>query len=112
MGGLATPAPCGGWESPITAGLLVAGAASPGEVVVEGDRVWWSESRPDEGGRNVVLRDGVEAVPPGTNVRTLVHEYGGGAWWAFDGTLVYSLYDDQRLYRLDPDGPAGGGPGG
>ena len=110
MGGLATPAPCGGWESPITAGLLVAGAAAPGEVVVEGDRVWWSESRPDEGGRNVVLRDGVEAVPPGTNVRTLVHEYGGGAWWAFDGTLVYSLYDDQRLYRLDPDGPAGGGP--
>lgn len=80
MGGLATPAPCGGWESPITAGLLVAGAASPGEVVVEGDRVWWSESRPDEGGRNVVVRDGVEAVPPGTNVRTLVHEYGGGAW--------------------------------
>ena len=84
----------------------MAGAASPGEVVVDGGRVWWSESRPDEGGRTVVLCDGVEAVTPEVNVRTLVHEYGGGAWWAFDGALVYSDNSDQRLYRLD----AGGSP--
>jgi len=106
MGGLVEAAPYGSWGSPITAGLLVAGAASPTEVVVDGDRVWWSESRPDEGGRSVVVCDGVDAVSPEVNVRTLVHEYGGGAWWAFGGTLVYSDHSDQRLYRMD----AGGSP--
>ncbi|MBS1264952.1 MAG: Dipeptidyl aminopeptidase BIII [Acidimicrobiaceae bacterium] len=104
MGRLADTAPCGSWGSPITAGLLVAGAASPSEVVVDAGRVWWSESRPDEGGRSVVVCDGVDAVPPEVNVRTLVHEYGGGAWWAFGGTLVYSDHSDQRLYRLEEGG--------
>ncbi len=104
MGGLAAAAPCGSWGSPITAALLVAGAASPSEVVVDGDRVWWSESRPDEGGRSVVVCGGVDAVPPEVNVRTLVHEYGGGAWWAFGGTLVYSDHTDQRLYRMGDGG--------
>ncbi len=106
MGDVAVEAPCGSWGSPLTAGLLVAGAASPGEVVVDGGRVWWSEARPGEGGRTVVVCDGVDAVPAEVNVRTLVHEYGGGAWWSYSGTLVYSDHSDQRLYRLD----AGGSP--
>ncbi len=84
--------------------MLVAGAVSPGEVVIDGDQVWWSESRPNEGGRTVVVCGGVDAVSSEVNVRTLVHEYGGGAWWAFDGTLIYSDHADQRLYRLDKGG--------
>ncbi len=111
VGGGADPAPCGSWASPVTAGMLVAGAATPAEVAVEGGRVWWSESRPDEGGRTVVLCDGVEACPAGSNVRTLVHEYGGGAWWAFDGGLVYSQHLDQRLYRAVRPGTGADGSG-
>jgi len=98
------PAPCGSWASPITAESLVAGAAGLGEVVVDGDSVWWAESRPDEGGRTVVVCDGIDALGADANVRTLVHEYGGGAWWAFDSVLVHSEFDDQRLWRQDPDG--------
>ena len=101
---MAETAPCGSWASPITAESLVAGAAGLGEVVVEGDSVWWAESRPDEGGRIVVVCDGIDVVGPDANVRTLVHEYGGGAWWAFDGGLVYSDFDDQRLWLQGPDG--------
>ncbi|MDP6648766.1 MAG: hypothetical protein QF796_01365, partial [Acidimicrobiales bacterium] len=101
---MAETAPCGSWASPITAESLVAGAAGLGEVVVEGDSVWWAESRPDEGGRIVVVCDGIDVVGPDANVRTLVHEYGGGAWWAFGGGLVYSDFDDQRLWLQGPDG--------
>ena len=101
--------PYGSWPSPITARTLVAAAVSLGEVVVDGAEVWWAESRPDEGGRTVVVRrtaDGevADAVPAEEDVRTGVHEYGGGAWWVVDGVLVYTRRSDERLVRRDPDG--------
>ena len=52
----------------------------------------------------MVVCDGIDALGADANVRTLVHEYGGGAWWAFDSVLVHSEFDDQRLWRQDPDG--------
>ncbi|MDE0928898.1 MAG: hypothetical protein OSA06_09100, partial [Acidimicrobiales bacterium] len=65
---MAVAAPGGSWLSPLTARAVVAGAVSPGEVEVHAGQVWWSESRPDEGGRSVVVCDGVDAVGPETNV--------------------------------------------
>jgi dipeptidyl aminopeptidase/acylaminoacyl peptidase len=102
-------APYGSWPSPITAASIVSGAASITEVAVDGDDVWWAESRPSEGGRAAVMRlapDGtaLEVTPPGANARTRVHEYGGGAWWVRDGVLVYVELADQQLRRIDPDG--------
>ena len=101
------PAPCGTWPSPITPALLVSGAAGISECVPERDGgLWWTESRPDEGGRTALMRhaDGrsVEVSPPGANVRTTVHEYGGGAWWAADGIAWYVDHADQRLRRVVP----------
>lgn len=101
--------PHGAWPSPISAASLVEGAVGIAELVTDGADVWWSESRPDEGGRVAIVRsvDGGEAeevTPPGANVRTGVHEYGGGAWWAQDGTLYYVEHADQRLRRLVPGG--------
>ena len=46
----------------------------------------------------------VDVVPAGFNVRTLVHEYGGGAYALHAGTAFFSHFDDQRLYRIDPGG--------
>ena len=72
--------------------------------------LWWAESRPDEGGRTAVMRcdlgsnDTQEVTPEGANVRTRVHEYGGGAWWPHDGSLYYVEFADQRLRRLDAPG--------
>lgn len=102
-----TELPYGSWPSPITAEALVVGAASPGEVRVDGRDVWWSESRPSEGGREQLVRrtpDGARAdvLPEGVSARTRVHEYGGGAWAVRDGVLVYADWSDQRLYRLAP----------
>jgi dipeptidyl aminopeptidase/acylaminoacyl peptidase len=103
----------GEWPSPVTAESLVAGAAGISEVIADPVQpwlLWWAESRPDEGGRTAVMRcdlrggEAVEATPAGSNVRTRVHEYGGGAWWPHDGSLFYVEFADQRLRRLDTPG--------
>jgi dipeptidyl aminopeptidase/acylaminoacyl peptidase len=98
--------PLGSWPTPITSELVVRAAARLGEVVVDGDEVWWSEARPAEGGRSVIVRrsaDGTvtDVLPAPWNARTRVHEYGGGAWTVSDGTLWFTEFTDQRLYRLD-----------
>jgi dipeptidyl aminopeptidase/acylaminoacyl peptidase len=101
------PLPHGSWPTPITSELVVSSAARLGEVVVDGDDVWWSESRPSEQGRSVIVRrsrDGTvtDVLPAPWNARTRVHEYGGGAWTVSDGTLWFTEFTDQRLYRLAP----------
>ena len=106
-----TPRPYGTWPSPIPARLAASGSIRLRNVVRAGDDVYWTESRPEEGGRLAVVRwsNGqapAEVTPPGANVRTRVHEYGGGAFAAAEGILVYAEFADQRLYRLSP--PAGG----
>jgi len=106
MPGDCTVAPFGSWSSPISADMLVSGAKGINEVVPDAASVWWSESRPEEGGRVAIMRwhDGniEEITPPTANVRTLMHEYGGGAWWVDDGVLWYVDYADQRLRELRP----------
>jgi len=95
---------CGSWRSPITADFLVNSAVSFGEIVVSGQDIWWSETRPDQGGRTAIVRNGSDVVGPEINIRTLVHEYGGGAWWVFGDTLIHTSFDDQRLWSQDLDG--------
>jgi dipeptidyl aminopeptidase/acylaminoacyl peptidase len=106
--------PYGAWPSPLSFEALVAGAAAPGEVRVDADDVWWSESRPAEGGRVELVRrrvDGSRAdVLAGRgdrtwNARTGLLEYGGGAWCVESGVAVFAQWDDQRLHRVVADDP-------
>src|SRR3954447_11050169 len=97
--------PYGSWPTPITSELVVRAAARPAGVVVDGDSVWWGESRPGEGGRTAIVRNGADVLPPPWNARTRVHEYGGGAWTVAAGTLWFTHFADQRLHRLDPGAP-------
>jgi dipeptidyl aminopeptidase/acylaminoacyl peptidase len=102
---MTTTAPYGSWKSPITSDLIVAGSIRLGEIRLEGDTVYWSEGRPTEGGRSVVVRrtpDGqiTDLTPSPFNARTRVHEYGGGAFNVVKGTLYFSNFADQRLYRV------------
>lgn len=117
-------APCGSWPTPITSELVVRAAASLGEVALDGDDVWWAERRPEEAGRTQLVRwqpgtGPQDVLPEGFNVRTAVHEYGGGAWWVRDGVVWFADWADQRLYRLQvgegtdlpaADGGSGGEP--
>src|SRR5215469_13244913 len=84
-------APYGSWKSPITSDLIVAQSTMLSDVRLDGDHVYWLEGRPQEQGRNVIVRAGpdgavADITPPGFNVRTRVHEYGGAAWLVADGT--------------------------
>ena len=101
--------PFGSWPTPITSELVIRAAVGFGAVVIDGDEVWWSEQRPEEGGRTQLVcrrSDGttVEVLPPGWNARTAAHEYGGGAWWVRSGTAWFASWVDQRLYRVEPGG--------
>lgn len=103
------PAPFGSWSSPIGAADVARGRIRLVDVDFGADGVYWIESRPAEEGRYVVVRRGVDGstvdvTPPGFNVRTRVHEYGGGACLVAGTTLFFSNYEDQRLYRQDGPG--------
>ena len=96
---------CGSWPSLISARVLAEQGLRLSAVTVQGDDIFWIEGRPSEEGRNVLVRrtpDGrtAEAVPAGFNVRTRVHEYGGGAYLLDGNTVYFANYADQRLYRV------------
>jgi dipeptidyl aminopeptidase/acylaminoacyl peptidase len=100
-------APYGSWKSPITTDLIVAKATTLGQLCLDGADVCWTEQRPGEAGRTVIVRrtpDGQtrDLTPPGFNVRTRVHEYGGGAYTVADGTLYFIHFADQHLYVQEP----------
>ncbi|HLG57771.1 MAG TPA: prolyl oligopeptidase family serine peptidase [Vicinamibacterales bacterium] len=94
----------GTWASPISAQVVAAQGLRLGAVSVDGDEIYWLEGRPSEGGRSVLVRrsrDGrhSDLTPPGFNVRTRVHEYGGGAYLVVNGEIYFSNFADQRIYR-------------
>lgn len=100
-----TTKPYGSWSSPITSQSVAAGTIRFGEVVCEGEDLYWTEARPTEGGRSTIMhrnREGAvrECLPPPWNARSRVHEYGGGAFTAHRGTLFFVNFSDQRVYRL------------
>lgn len=98
------------WPSPVTTELVVAASVGLGGPQVVGDRVWWAESRPHEGGRVQLVHraasgdaQATEVLPDGFSARSRAHEYGGGAWWATPSTVVFTNAADQRLWRLALD---------
>jgi dipeptidyl aminopeptidase/acylaminoacyl peptidase len=99
--------PYGSWPSPVTAASIVEKAVSLSGLQVSGDGLFWTEGRPADGGRQVVVRwvpgaEPVDVLPAGFSARSTVHEYGGGAFCVHDGTVFFSNFDDQRLWRVDP----------
>jgi dipeptidyl aminopeptidase/acylaminoacyl peptidase len=107
-----TAAPFGSWPSPITAEAIAGGTIRLGQIALRGDSILWSEGRPQEQGRNVVVQrdaDGSlrDSNPAPFNARTRAHEYGGGAFVPLAaGGLVICHDDDQQLYRIDAAGEA------
>jgi len=101
-----TVRPYGTWPSSLDA-LAVARAQGRrfADVHVDGGRVRWTEARAHEGGRVVVVDSAAgDLTPAGSNARTRVHEYGGGAVWYHGDTVFYSEFSDSRVYRTDGAG--------
>ncbi len=101
-------APYGSWSSPIGPDLVSGSVVGLSEPWLDGDDVYWLESRAAQRGRRTLLRHGLDGVtreltPDPFRVGNGVHEYGGGSYTADRGRVVMSSQTDGRLWRLDPD---------
>lgn len=104
-------APYGSWSSSIDVELVVGLAIGLAEPWIDGDDVYWLETRPAQGGRWTLLRrapDGHERelTPDPFRVGNRVHEYGGGSYVVDRGRVVVSSLADGRLWRVDAEGAA------
>ena len=101
-------APYGAWPSPVAATDLTATVVGLHRGIVDGDRVLWSEAHPEQGGRVGLWASARGSEPveltPNDNVRNAINEYGGGAWAAASGLVVYSTAPAGELYLLAPGG--------
>ena len=101
--------PYGSWTSPVTTQLIVGDTIRLGQPAIMRDAVYWTEGRPQEQGRNVLVRqaaDGtaIDLTPAPFNVRTLTHEYGGGAYAVGASGVFFSNAADQQVHTLDATG--------
>ncbi len=89
---------------------MAAGGLRLGAVQRDGADLYWIEGRPAEGGRYALMRRSAEGAiaevtPPEFNVRTRVHEYGGGAYLPRGGVVYCVNFSDQRVYRIASSRP-------
>ncbi len=97
--------PYGNWTSPITAAQVAASAKYLQNIQSDSEYIYWLESRPEEQGRQVVMRMSLLSntvythTPPSYHVRSRVHEYGGGDYCVHHGTVYFCNDQDQRLYQ-------------
>jgi dipeptidyl aminopeptidase/acylaminoacyl peptidase len=102
--------PFGRWPSPITAAHAARASRRFGGLQADGTAIYWSQSHPEDGGRQVLMR----AVPGGSaeqvlghpfSARSRVHEYGGGEFLVAGGVIYFVNDSDQQIYRLEPGRP-------
>ncbi|MGI9407015.1 MAG: hypothetical protein ACR2O4_11655, partial [Hyphomicrobiaceae bacterium] len=99
--------PFGMWPSPIDGAMVAGKTRRFGDVQVSGGWVWWSETRPEEDGRGVLMRvrpgsgDAAEdKLPAPWSAESRVHEYGGGEFHVSGDDAFFVNADDQDIYRL------------
>ena len=101
--------PFGSWPSPLTAQELTRGVTGFADLQCAANALFLLESRPEEAGRNTLLmlnpeapeKPGTELSPAPLNVRSRVHEYGGGAFLATEHTVFFVNFADQNIYLVD-----------
>lgn len=105
-----TMAPADSSNIPLPAEKLCRGTAYIQNMEADGGFTFWSELRPENGGRSTIVRHGpsgekVDVTPADFNVSTSVHEYGGGAFTVVDGRIFASNGKDGALYLIEPGVP-------
>jgi len=91
------------WKPAILPEEVFSDVVGLSEILLDGKNVYWLEARPYEKGRYVIVRKDnkgkiKDITPPGYNVRTRVHEYGGGAYTVFENSIYFVDFKDQRIY--------------
>ncbi len=99
------------WPSPISAADVARGTRRFGLVQGDGGYVYWTEGRPEEKGRQTLLRARPGARTPEEliatpwSARSRVHEYGGGEFLAAGDTIYFVNDADQDIYVVQPETP-------
>jgi dipeptidyl aminopeptidase/acylaminoacyl peptidase len=102
--------PFGLWDSPITPALVARASVRLGSLQAAGSSIYWSESRPEENGRQVLVcadakGNAADILPKPYSARSRVHEYGGGEFLAVENGEVFFVNDkDQQIHRIAQDG--------
>jgi dipeptidyl aminopeptidase/acylaminoacyl peptidase len=103
--------PFGTWPSPVTPALVARGSKRFGTLQSADDAIYWTESRPQEGGRQVILRAAAkggrveELLPAPFSARSRVHEYGGGEFLVAGGVIYFVNDRDQQVYAIEKGAP-------
>jgi dipeptidyl aminopeptidase/acylaminoacyl peptidase len=105
----------GNWPSPISSQRVAAGALRLSQPRLDAGLVYWLEGRPTEAGRQIVMRarpgaaGADEVTPEKVNVRSVVHEYGGGDYCVSGGRVYYADLGDQCIRGDDGRAISSGG---
>jgi dipeptidyl aminopeptidase/acylaminoacyl peptidase len=97
----------GTWTSKISAEMAAGKTLRFGGVCVDDRYLYWSEGRPEEGGRCAIMRAGPdrkleEVLGAPWSARSRVHEYGGGEFTVRRGRTWFVEAGSQDLYSIDP----------
>ena len=97
-------APFGSWKSIITSDFVVKETVGLSEIRLDQGYIYWIEMRPEESGRNVLVKYNSEGLnlditPSEYSVRSRVHEYGGGAVCITNGVTYFVNNKNQLIYR-------------
>jgi len=98
----------GTWISPISSQQIAEGETSILNMLVDGDDTYWCEMRPKNHGRYTIVRRDAsgniqDVTPPDFNVRTFVHEYGGGAFTVANRIVYASNGANGAIYIFKPN---------
>lgn len=89
----------------VTAEEVAQGAVKFEGLALDGEGLYWIETRPGDGGRSVLVKQQksgevpFDVLPTGYDVRSRAHSYGGGAFVVKDGIVVFSNFDDNGVYQ-------------
>jgi dipeptidyl aminopeptidase/acylaminoacyl peptidase len=102
---LAEPRPHGAWCSILDAAGIAGGVSTLSEPRVLDGVAYWLESRPRDGGRTTLMCADAsgscrELTPPPYDLRSQVHEYGGGTYLPTPFGVMFVNGGDQNIYRL------------
>jgi len=97
--------PYGSWPSPVTAALVAGKSLRLAQPRIDGDAVYWTETRPQERGRTVLVRwtqhNGcIDITPEPYSVQSKVHEYGGGAYTTHGERAWFVNRNDQCIHEV------------
>ncbi len=110
MGNVPTVAPFGTWRSPISAHFITESAVALKDVAWDGPHLFWVESRPHQQGRHALIETDLaghvtERLPGHIDIRSRIHECGGGAFALHNQTVYFCNDADQRVYRQTGPNP-------